>query len=45
MFIVDCPLCAGEASADDALTLVTCDGCGAAAEIAPDPVVALDAVA
>lgn len=45
MFTVDCPLCAGEAWADEALTLVTCDGCGAAAEIAPDPVLALDNVA
>jgi hypothetical protein len=45
MLTMDCPLCAGQASADEALTLVTCDDCGTSAEIAPDPVVALEAVA
>jgi hypothetical protein len=45
MITIDCPLCAGEASADEALMLVTCDGCGIAAEIGPDPFVALEAVA
>ena len=44
MITIDCPLCAGEASTDEALTLVTCDGCGSA-EIAADPFVALEAVA
>jgi hypothetical protein len=44
MITIDCPLCAGEASTDEALTLLTCDGCGIA-EIAPDPFVALEAVA
>ena len=45
MLTMDCPLCAGQATADEALTLVTCDDCGISAEIAPDPVVALEAVA
>lgn len=45
MITIDCPLCAGEANTDEALTLVTCDGCGIAAEIAPDPFGALEAVA
>ena len=45
MIAIDCPLCAGEASTDEALTLVTCDGCGISAEVAPDPFVALEAVA
>ena len=45
MITIDCPLCAGPATIDQALTLVTCDGCGIAAEIAPDPFVALEAVA
>jgi hypothetical protein len=45
MITIDCPLCAGQASADEALTLVTCDDCGIAAEIAPDPVVTLGVAA
>ncbi len=45
MITIDCPLCAGEASTDEALTLLTCDGCGISADIAPDPFVALEAVA
>ena len=44
MLMIDCPLCAGHAAVDEALTLVTCDDCGTA-EIAADPTVALDAVA
>jgi hypothetical protein len=44
MITIDCPLCAGQAAADEALTLVTCDDCGSA-EIAPDPVRSLDAAA
>jgi len=45
MITIDCPLCAGEATTDQALTLLTCEGCGIATEIAPDPAVALEAVA
>jgi len=45
MLTIDCPLCAGHAAADEALTLVTCDDCGILAEIAPDRTVALEAVA
>ena len=45
MITIECPLCAGEAITDEALTLVTCDGCGIAAEIASDRSVALEAVA
>jgi len=45
MITIDCPLCAGEATTDQALTLLTCESCGIAAEIAPDPAVALEAVA
>ena len=45
MITIDCPLCAGQAATDEALTLVACDGCGFSAEIAPDPVVAFDAAA
>jgi ribosomal protein S27E len=37
MFTIDCPLCAGEATTDEALTLVACDGCGVTVEVAPDP--------
>ena len=45
MITIDCPLCAGQAATDEALTLVTCDDCGVSAEIAADPVRALDAAA
>ena len=45
MITIDCPLCAGEATTDEALTVLTCDGCGINAVIAPDPIVALEAVA
>jgi hypothetical protein len=34
---IDCPFCAGEARTDDGVTVVTCDGCGVAVEVAPDP--------
>jgi hypothetical protein len=36
MITIDCPLCVGEATTDDALTILTCDGCGVTVEIAPD---------
>ena len=45
MIKIDCPLCAGEASTDEAMTFMTCDGCGISAVIAPDPDDALEAVA
>jgi hypothetical protein len=37
MITIDCPLCAGPLTTDEALTAVTCDECGVTAEIAPDP--------
>ena len=45
MLTIDCPLCAGRAGMDEALTLVTCDDCGISAEVAPDPAITLEAVA
>lgn len=36
MITIDCPLCAGEATTDDALTNVTCEGCGVTVEITPE---------
>ena len=36
MITIDCPLCAGEATTDDELMNVTCDGCGVTVEIAPE---------
>ncbi len=45
MLTIDCPLCAGEATTDEALTLVACDGCGVTVEVAPDPVRLLEAAA
>jgi hypothetical protein len=45
MFTIDCPLCAGQATTDEALTLVACDGCGVSVEIAPDPALRLEVAA
>jgi hypothetical protein len=45
MITIECPLCAGEASTDEALSAATCDGCGVSVDIAPDPILALDAAA
>ncbi len=45
MITIDCPLCAGEASTDEALAVLSCDGCGVVTEIAPDPPHVLDAAA
>jgi hypothetical protein len=45
MINIDCPLCAGQAATDEALTLVTCDDCGVSVEIGADPVRSLDAAA
>jgi ribosomal protein S27E len=45
MITIDCPLCAGEAVSDEALTTVTCESCGITAEVAPDPIRVLDAAA
>lgn len=45
MLMIDCPLCAGEATTDDGLTVVSCDGCGLSAEIAPDPPAAMEVAA
>ena len=36
MITIDCPLCAGEATTDDTLSTLTCDGCGVTVEVAPD---------
>jgi hypothetical protein len=45
MITIDCPLCAGEATTDETLSAITCDGCGVSVEIAPDRVIALEAAA
>lgn len=45
MITIDCPLCAGQASTDEALAVVRCDGCGVVSEIAADPSIVLDAAA
>ena len=37
MLTIDCPLCDGEATLDDALTDVRCDACGTTTALAPDP--------
>lgn len=48
MIIIDCPLCDGQGATDGALTVVACEDCGVAVEVAPDPTLAvrpLDAAA
>ena len=45
MLTIDCPLCTGQATTDEALTLVACDGCGISVDIAPDPARLLEAAA
>jgi hypothetical protein len=45
MISIDCPICAGEASTDDDLTVMTCDGCGVAVEVAPDATTVLGVAA
>ena len=45
MTTIDCPFCSGDAFVEPALETITCDGCGVTVEVAPDPVVALDAAA
>lgn len=37
MLSIPCPLCADTATTDDGLTVVTCETCGVAVEVAPDP--------
>jgi hypothetical protein len=38
MIAIDCPLCTGPLTVDDALVTAACDACGVTAEIAPDPI-------
>jgi hypothetical protein len=45
MITIDCPFCTVEASTDDGMTVVACDGCGVTVEIAPDRPAALEAAA
>ena len=45
MITIDCPFCAGEATTDDRLTVVACDGCGVSVDVAPDHAVLLEAAA
>jgi len=34
---LDCPLCEGQATIDDELSAVRCDGCGVTVDVAADP--------
>jgi hypothetical protein len=45
MITIDCPLCGSEATTDEALSTVTCEGCGVSVQVAPDPAIALDVAA
>jgi hypothetical protein len=44
MLTTDCPFCDGEATVDDALTTVTCEGCGST-DVAPETPTFLEAAA
>ena len=41
---LDCPLCAGQATIDDELSAVRCDGCGVTVDVAADPTLVSAAV-
>lgn len=45
MITIDCPFCAGDATSDDGLTVVACEGCGVTVEIAPDPLAFVEVAA
>jgi hypothetical protein len=45
MITTDCPFCAGEATTDDGMTVVACDGCGVRVDVAPDMPAALEVAA
>ena len=45
MITIDCPFCDGEATTDERLTTVVCDGCGIATDVAPDTTSILEAAA
>jgi hypothetical protein len=45
MITIDCPLCAGEATTDETLSALTCDGCGVTVDVAPDLASSLEAAA
>jgi hypothetical protein len=45
MITIDCPFCDGEATTDERLTTVNCDGCGIAIDVAPDATSVLEAAA
>ena len=45
MITIDCPICDGEATTDERLTSVVCDGCGIATDVAPDAPSILEAAA
>jgi hypothetical protein len=45
MTTIDCPFCAGEATTDDGMTVVACEGCGVTVDVAPDVPAAFEAAA
>lgn len=45
MITIDCPLCDGDATTDEALSAIACDGCGVTVDVAADPTAMLDAAA
>jgi hypothetical protein len=45
MITIDCPFCAGQATSDERLTVVACEGCGVTVEVAPEPIAVLEAAA
>ncbi|HEV8699537.1 MAG TPA: hypothetical protein VGQ89_17730 [Candidatus Limnocylindrales bacterium] len=45
MITIECPFCAGQATTDDGPSVVECDGCGVAVDVAPDGPAVLQAAA
>ena len=45
MITIDCPFCDGEATTDERITTVVCDGCGIATDVAADVASIIEAAA
>jgi hypothetical protein len=45
MITTDCPMCDGDATIDDGITVLACDGCGVTVDIPTDHAIRLEAAA
>jgi ribosomal protein S27E len=42
---IECPFCEGDATTDETLSVVACDGCGSTLDVAADPAAIIDVAA